>query len=138
VQSIEVPVVESLLCAPGCDDGVSGFSFLDQRFRLAALDALGEKVLAKSFHSDFRLSDSRCEGFGTPFRGVSFFQSCEPVRQFTALCAGDDEMASIACTNYGGGESSFELSEVTDCGFEGEASLFFFDVEDTEQTLEAA
>jgi hypothetical protein len=123
--AIEVPAIEVLLRTSAGLEGVAGFSFLDESFSLAALDALGKKGLTQC--CDLRLSgvDAGSQQSGEPLGCPCLFQPGEPIGQLARLSARRNETAPGTLPFRRSGGGVFKAAEVGSRSLKRAFALFF-------------
>jgi len=137
-EPVQVPVVEALLTAArglGC---VPFFRFFDEGLRLAALDALGQILLASVGRVLFGVGDTGRESGGAAQSCAGLLEACKPVSKFARGGAGSDQAAPAALALDGGDESVLELAERGQSGLQGELALLFFKVENAQEAPQGA
>jgi hypothetical protein len=72
---VQEPVVEPLLRAAACNEGIFSFGLADESFSLAAFDSLGQECLAALIYLGFGLCEPGRKDYGAPFGRMGFFQA---------------------------------------------------------------
>jgi hypothetical protein len=119
MQPVEVPIVECLLAAPACYNGIPGLGLLNEGLGLAAFHALGEKCLTKGRHFKFSIGDSENQGDGTPLGRSDLLKAGQPIRQLSALRTGQDQLPPAPSPIRSSRQRVFQLSELGQRRLEG-------------------
>jgi hypothetical protein len=136
VPARSVPVIECLLDSANRFDGVLSHHTLDQRFGLAALRTLFQKLLTQSKTLRLRCRDPRRKEMTPPAGSRHFHQSGLAIRQVTRSRAVSDELPSLALSCDCEVSRTLKASQLSQRRVEGYPPLLFFHVANAKEALQ--